>query len=64
MKKQPAKGAAAPSSSSQAPTLAVEPAGGWPPDEFTGLAGRYVRDPVTGIRRPADAPATEQPPEA
>lgn len=26
----------------------------WPVDEFTGVGGRYVRDPVTGVRRPAD----------
>ena len=29
------------------------PEGGWPPDEFTGKGGDYVRDPYTGIRRPA-----------
>lgn len=29
------------------------PAGGWPADEFTGKAGRFVRDPFTGVRRPA-----------
>ena len=28
----------------------------WPADEFTGRGGRYVRDPVTGERRPADEP--------
>lgn len=33
------------------------PAGGWPADEFTGLGGDYVRDPYTGLRRRADAPA-------
>lgn len=27
-----------------------EPMGGWPPDEFTGLAGRFVRDRFTGVR--------------
>lgn len=30
------------------------PAGGWPPDEFSGLAGRFVRDPYTGVRRRAE----------
>lgn len=29
------------------------PPGGWPPDEFTGQGGRFVRDPFTGIRSPA-----------
>jgi hypothetical protein len=29
------------------------PAGGWPPDEFSGMAGRFVRDPYTGVRRRA-----------
>lgn len=38
-----------------------EPEGGWPADEFTGKGGSYIRDPYTGIRRPADAPATDQP---
>lgn len=33
-----------------------EPEGGWPADEFTGLAGRFVRDPFTGKRRRADEP--------
>lgn len=27
-----------------------EPEGGWPADEFTGVGGSYVRDPVTGLR--------------
>jgi hypothetical protein len=35
------------------------PEGGWPPDEFTGLGGNYVRDPYTGIRRPAEEPAED-----
>lgn len=26
------------------------PEGGWPPDEFTGAAGCFVRDPFTGVR--------------
>ena len=26
------------------------PPGGWPPDEFSGLAGKFVRDPFTGVR--------------
>lgn len=33
--------------------MAQEPPGGWPADEFTGVGGSYVRDPVTGVRRPA-----------
>lgn len=37
------------------------PPGGWPPDEYTGLGGNYVRDPYTGIRRPADAPEAAKP---
>lgn len=36
-----------------------EPEGGWPPDAYTGLGGNYVRDPYTGIRRPAEEPADE-----
>jgi hypothetical protein len=31
----------------------AEPEGGWPADEFTGVAGRFVRDPFTGVRSPA-----------
>lgn len=31
-----------------------EPEGGWPADAFTGLPGRFVRDPFTGLRRPDD----------
>lgn len=27
-----------------------EPEGGWPADEFTGMDGRFVRDPFTGVR--------------
>jgi hypothetical protein len=42
-----------------------EPAGGWPRDEYTGKSGSYVRDPFTGIRRPAvdtaAAPAADTP---
>lgn len=30
-----------------------EPAGGWPADEFTGIGGQYVRDPLTGVRSKA-----------
>jgi hypothetical protein len=44
-----------------APPLAQEPAGGWPADEYTGKAGRYVRDPATGLRRPADEATPETP---
>lgn len=32
-------------------------------DEFTGIGGRYVRDPETGTRQPAppeDAPPAEE----
>lgn len=31
------------------------PPGGWPADEFTGMAGRFERDPFTGKRSPAPA---------
>lgn len=34
----------------------AEPPGGWPPDEFTGVCGSFVRDPFTGVRRRADEP--------
>lgn len=40
----------------------AEPEGGWPPDEFTGKAGQYVRDPYTGIRRPANPESTDEQP--
>ena len=33
-----------------AATPMPEPEGGWPADEYTGKGGRYVRDPVTGVR--------------
>lgn len=33
-----------------------EPVGGWPADQYTGVAGQYVRDPFTGVRRPATEP--------
>lgn len=36
------------------PVPMAEPEGGWPADEFTGLGGSFVRDPYTGIRRPAE----------
>lgn len=35
------------------------PPGGWPPDEFTGQAGRFVRDPFTGQR--SRAPDEDEP---
>lgn len=31
-----------------------EPEGGWPPDEFTGVDGRFVRDRFTGVRSRAE----------
>lgn len=52
----PANQESAPTATGQAATDAPArkpmpaPAGGWPPDEFTGKYGRYVRDPFTGIR--------------
>lgn len=36
------------------------PPGGWPADEYTGKAGRFVRDPFTGLRSPAPADPEEQ----
>lgn len=33
-----------------------EPEGGWPADEFTGVAGRFVRDRFTGVRSRAPEP--------
>lgn len=44
-----------------APALAQEPEGGWPPDEYSGKAGRYVRDPVTGKRHPVDEDPADAP---
>ena len=35
------------------------PPGGWPPDAFTGQAGRFVRDPFTGQR--SRAPDDDEP---
>lgn len=32
------------------PQVLTEPEGGWPPDEFTGQAGSFIRDPYTGVR--------------
>lgn len=32
------------------------PEGGWPPDEFTGKAGRFERDPFTGVRHRVEEP--------
>jgi hypothetical protein len=58
-----AAGAAAAATATQAapaPTPMPEPAGGWPRDQFTGQAGRFVRDPFTGIRRRADETASAQ----
>ena len=50
----------APAEESAREPLPVPP-GGWPADEFTGMAGRFVRDPFTGKRSPAPAePAEEQ----
>lgn len=37
-----------------APKPLEEPEGGWPADAFTGLPGRFVRDPFTGVRSPGD----------
>lgn len=31
----------------------------WPADQYTGIGGDYVRDPVTGIRTPAPKPPPE-----
>lgn len=54
----PAKAApaAAPAPRATAPASepAGEPAGGWPRDNYTGHYGRFNRDPVTGVRSPAD----------
>lgn len=38
-------------------TPITEPAGGWPADQYTGVGGSYVRDPVTGLRSPAPSQA-------
>lgn len=49
-KKKPESTAPAP-----AKTPAPSPAAtAWPADQYTGVGGRYVRDPATGERRPAD----------
>lgn len=40
------------------------PAGGWPPDEFTGKAGRFYRDPFTGRRRRVEEPTKPKAPGA
>ena len=56
--------AGAAASTSDAPvTPTVHPEGGWPPDEFTGIGGTYVRDPVTGVRTPvkSEAPVALEP---
>lgn len=38
------------------------PEGGWPPDEFTGKAGRFERDPFTGLRRRVEESTKPKPP--
>lgn len=40
------------------------PEGGWPPDEFTGQAGSFERDPYTGKRRRVEEPTEPQKPKA
>jgi hypothetical protein len=40
----------------QGPQPMPVPEGGWPPDEFTGKGGNYVRDPFTGVRSRAIEP--------
>nr|WP_296020838.1 hypothetical protein [uncultured Acidovorax sp.] len=61
------KAAAAPAAAKPAATqekrepLSVPP-GGWPADEYTGQAGRFVRDPFTGKRHPAPAEPAEEAP--
>lgn len=54
----PAK-AVAPTPPPAGPKPLPVPKGGWPKDEFTGLAGEFIRDPLTGIRRPASKAPTE-----
>ncbi len=49
----------APAAPDAAAGVAVEPPGGWPADEYTGIGGRYVRDPVTGKRHPAPPEADD-----
>lgn len=52
-----AKAAAAAAPKDERRPMAV-PAEGWPADQYTGKAGRFVRDPFTGKRSPApDEPA-------
>lgn len=42
-----------------------EPEGGWPADEFTGVAGTFIRDPYTGKRYPeGEPPADHEQPNA
>ncbi len=60
---QAAAGAALPATSDQAaPTAPVQASAAhqdWPRDQYTGIGGDYVRDPVTGIRTPAPKPPPE-----
>lgn len=50
-------GAAAPAS--VAPTKSAAPAVQvWPPDQYTGIGGTYIRDPITGVRTPVKPEAT------
>jgi hypothetical protein len=51
----PANPASEPEHTSAPPALSARPVDD-PPDEFTGLGGDYIRDPVTGVRTRA-APA-------
>lgn len=36
----------------------------WPRDEFTGIGGDYIRDPITGLRTPAPKAPAPVPPAA
>lgn len=53
-----AKGAAA------APAATTPATADWPRDEYTGIGGDYIRDPITGLRTPAPKVPAPVPPAA
>lgn len=55
----PASDTTEPSTDSTVHARAQAPAASHPRDEFTGLGGSYMRDPVSGVRTrvPPEAPA-------
>lgn len=48
-----AAGAALPEATEPSPVQTPAPAAAeWPRDQYTGIGGDYIRDPITGVRTP------------